>query len=348
MTKPYDLLLSKIRTFYELDNRTPIIGRSSVYLLERSPRDYEFIRELFTVEYAQHNISKIKQMSSLFDLLHHVDYEYSTKKNSELRIEIYNVSTEMYKKGLVQVSFGNVFYFSISEESESIPDDMMFASKKYLKSDTLIEHHVFEKIYAENLVELCTFIEPDMTLKLFNERDKKTVDQIRIDNLKNTGLTYSSKAERSLFFYNFSTEPKDFFIPLKRVFSDHLLRQVKSIEALLRFEADLKYGKPVYELIFNYSLSEHKFRMPTNLYAIVFTYDYEFDLSITLYFSFKNNDIRYLEIDLDTQETLDITGYEAIYEHIRNRIKMLLTSNLGINSEELTNQSVLLYKMVSI
>lgn len=358
LTRSYDYLLSKVKTFYDLDSLTPIQERSSVYIIERSPRDYEFMLDLFAPEYARANVSKIKQMSSLFDLLHYVDYDYSSTKNSELRIEIYNHQPELYRKSLLQISFGNVLYFSISNQLESIPESetqsecvpesIMFASKKYLKNNELINDYIFEEIYSYSLIELAKFIEPGMTFALFNNIDNKTVDELRIENLKNTDLTYCSKAESGMFFYNFSMEPKDFFVPLKRVFSNKLMHQVKTIESLLRFESNLKYGKTVYELMFNYSLSEHKFRTPTNLYSVVFTYDYEFELSVTLYFKFKNNEIRYLEVDIDTHHTVDISGYEAIYDYIHNRIKILLTSNLGINPEELTNQSVLLYKMVSI
>jgi len=358
MIQSYDFLLSKIKTFYSLDSLNPILGRSSLYLIERSSRDYEFMLDLFDTAYAKANVSKIKQMSSLFDLIHYVDYDYSSTKNSELRIEIYNLQPELHMQGLIQISFGNVLYFSISNQlgcitesamqSECVPESIMFASKKYLKNNEPIKDDVFEEIYSEHLIELAKFIEPEMTLASFNDISKKTVDELRVENLKNTDLTYCSKAESGLFFYNFSMEPKDFFVPLKRVFSNNLMHQVKTIESLLRFESNLKYGKTVYELMFNYSLSEHKFRTPTNLYSVIFTYDYEFELSVTLYFKFKNNEIRYLEVDIDTQHTVDISGYDAIYAYLQNRIKERLTTQLGVLSYELTNESILLYRMMAI
>lgn len=80
----------------------------------------------------------------------------------------------------------------------------------------------------------------------------------------------------------------------------------------------------------------------------MFSYDYELSLSITLYFKFKTEEIRYLEVDLETNDTIDVSGYEAIYEYILNRIKTLLTTTLDVSSEYLNNQSVLLYKMLAI
>lgn len=76
--------------------------------------------------------------------------------------------------------------------------------------------------------------------------------------------------------------------------------------------------------------------------------DYEFELSVTLYFKFKNNEIRYLEVDIDTQHTVDISGYDAIYAYLQNRIKERLTTQLGVLSYELTNESILLYRMMAI
>lgn len=250
LTQTYDLFLSKIRTFYDLDNLAPIQCSSSVYTIERTLRDYEFMKELFNPECAQHNISKIKQMSSLFDLLHHVDPQYSSTKNSKLRIDIYNRTPEEEKRGLVQFSFGDGLSFSISSMSKKIPEDMIFASNKSLTLDTFIEDDLFEKIYSDNLENLSKYVEPNMTFKLFNEIDKKTLDEVRVENLANKDLSYHS-LEAPCLFYNFDREHDDFFKPLKKVFSNNLLSQVKSIESLLRFESDLKYGKLAYGLEFN-------------------------------------------------------------------------------------------------
>jgi hypothetical protein len=342
LTHSYDSIFSHIKSFYDLDNRTPIIQTlSKLYIIERTSRDYTFIQKLLPSACSESNISKIKQMSSLFDLLHYVDYEYSTTKNSELRIEI-------YEHDIVQISFGNILYFSLSKSYKKILEDIVFASKKSLTIDTFIEDDIFEKIYFDNLEHLSKYVEPNMTFKLFNEIDNKTLDEVRIENLGNTDISYHSMAKAECLFHDFEREHDDFFQPLKNIFSNNLLRQVKSIEALLRFESDLKYGKLAYELEFNYSISKHKFRTPTNLYAILFHYDYELDLRTTIYFKFKNNEIRYVELDLGFNETIDVSGYEAIYAYLHNRIKELIVSKLGITAEDITNRSMLLYKMLSI
>jgi len=338
----YDLIFSHVKSFYDLDNHTPIIKTvSKLYILERTARDYTFIQELLAPACSESNISKIKQMSSLFDLLHHVDYEYSTTKNSELRIEV-------YEHGIVQVSFGNILYFSISKTSKTNPENMLFASKKSFTIDSFINDDIFDKIYSDNLDHLSKYVNPDITFKLFNEIDKKTLDEVRVENLENKDIIYYSLDKEKCLFDDFEGDHNEFFHPLKKIFSNNLLSQVKSIEALLRFESDLKYGKIAYELEFNYSLSKYKFRTPTNLYVILFNYDYELDLRTTLYFKFKNNEIRYIELDLGFNETIDVSGYEAIYAYLHNRIKELIVSKLGITAEDITNQSILLYKMLSI
>lgn len=347
MTQSYDFILEKMKKIYDLDIPISIDGQFSFYTFERSPRDYDMMLALFTFECAKRNVSKIKQISSLFDLRYHVDHEYASKKDLEVNIEVCERS-DTQKSSYLSINFGNVFYFWITREPKGIKTKMVLASKKQLQHNEPIDDVIFEELYSEHLVELCKYIEPEMTFSLFNEIGKKTVDELRIENLKNTDLTYCSKEESGLFFYNFSLESKDFFTQLKQVFSNNLMSQVKTIESLLRFESNLKYGKTAYELMFNYSLSEHKYRTPTNLYSVVFTYDYEFELIITLYFKFRNNEIRYLEVDLDTQDTVDISGYEAIYEYLHNRIKERLTTQLGIFSDDLTNESVLLYKMATI
>lgn len=336
-----------MKKIYDLDIPISIDGQFSFYTFERSPRDYDMMLALFTFECAKRNVSKIKQISSLFDLRYHVDHEYASKKDLEVNIEVCERS-DTQKSSYLSINFGNVFYFWITREPEGIKTKMVIASKKQLQHNEPIDDVIFEKLYSEHLVELCKYIEPGVTFALFNEIGKKTVDELRIENLKNADLTYYSKEESGLFFYNYPLEPKDFFTPLKQVFSHNLMHQVKIIESLLRFESNLKYGKTAYDLMFNYSLSNHKYRTPTNLYSVVFTYNYEFELGITLYFKFKNNEIRYLEVDLKTLDTVDISGYEAIYEYLHNRIKERLTTQLGVFSDDLTNESVLLYKMAMI
>jgi hypothetical protein len=347
VTQSYDFILDKIKKIYDLDIPISIDGRFSFYKFERSPRDYDMMLALFTFECAKINVSKIKQISSLFDLRYHVDHEYASKKDLEVNIEVCERSA-IQEKSYISIDFGNVFHFWITTEPEGIKTRMVFASTKHLQHNEPIDDVIFEKLYSEHLFELCKYIEPGMTFALFNEIGKKIVDELRIENLKNSDLTYYSKEESGLFFYNYPLEPKDFFTPLKQVFSHNLMHQVKIIESLLRFESNLKYGKTAYELMFNYSLSNHKYRTPTNLYSVVFTYNYEFELGITLYFKFKNNEIRYLEVDLKTLDTVDISGYEAIYEYLHNRIKERLTTQLGVFSDDLTNESVLLYKMAMI
>jgi hypothetical protein len=347
VTQPYDLLLSEIKSFYDLDNCSVIQGsRSNVYLLDRSPRDYQFMVNLFKPETANYNISKIKQMSSLYDLLHHVDTEYSTISNKQLRIEIYDVS-DTNDRGLVQVSFGNVLYFSIEKKAKTTPEDIYFSSL-FLKDSSRIDNKKFEAHYSELLEKLALFIDKDMTMQEFNDRDKKTLDEIRTENLSNKDLIYCSKADCATYFHSFSRPPEDFFVPLTRAFSKNLMQQVKTIEALLRFESNLKHNRSVYELVFNTNLSNYKFILPNLLYSIVFEYEQDLNLSVTLYFQFKTDVLRYLEIDHHTHEKVDILGYEAIYNYISNRIKTFITANLGVSQEEITNESILLYRMMAI
>jgi hypothetical protein len=343
----YDLLLSEIKTFYDLDNCPVIQGsRCNVYLLDRSPRDYQFMVNLFRPENANHNISKIKQMSSLYDLLHHVDSEYSTISNKQLRIEIQHVS-ESNDRGLVQVSFGHVLHFSIEKKAKTIPEEIRCCSL-VVKDGSRIDNEQFEVNYSELLAKLAQFIDKNMTIQEFNERDKKTLDEIRTENLNNKDLTYCSKADCATYFYSFSRPPEDFFVPLTRVFSKNLMHQVKTIEALLRFESDLHHNRSVYELVFNHNLSDYKFILPNLLYSINFEYEQDLNLSVTLYFQFKTDVLRYLEIDHYTHKKVDILGYEAIYDYISNRIKKFITSNLGVSQEEITNESILLYRMMAI
>lgn len=343
----YDLLLAEIKSFYNLDNCSFIqTSRSNVYLLDRSPRDYQFMVNLFRPENANHNISKIKQMSTLYDLLHYVDSEYSSISNNQLRIEIYHVS-ESNDRGLVQVSFGHVLYFSTEKRTKTTPEEIRCCSL-VVKDGSRIDNNKFEKSYAELLEKLSKLVDKDMTIQEFNERSKKTLDEIRSEKLSNKELTYCSKDDCNTYFYNFSRPQEGFFIPLTRVFSKNLMQQVKTIEGLLRFESNLKHNRDVYELIFNYNLSDYKFLIPQILYSISFEYEQDLNLSVTLYFQFKTDVLRYLEIDHSTQNNVDILGYEAIYDHISNRIKTFLTSNLGVSSTEITNESILLYRMMAI
>lgn len=347
MIRHYDLLLSEIKSFYDLDNCSCIrASRSNVYLLDRSPRDYQFMVNLFKPENASYNISKIKQMSSLYDLLHYVDTEYSTISNKQLRIEIYDVS-DTNDRGLVQVSFGHVLHFSIEKKAKTIPEEIRCCSL-VVKDGSRIDNKKFEANYSELLEKLAQFIDKDMTIQEFNDRDKKTLDEIRTENLNNKDLTYCSKADCSTYFHSFSRPPKDFFLPLTRVFSENLMQQVKTIEGLLRFESNLKHNRVVYELVFNSNLSDYKFTLPNLLYSIVFEYEQDLNLSVTLYFQFKTDVLRYLEIDHHTHEKVDIFGYDAIYDYISNRIKTFITSNLGVSQEEITNESILLYRMMAI
>lgn len=347
MIRHYDLLLSEIKSFYDLDNCSCIrASRSNVYLLDRSPRDYQFMVNLFKPENASYNISKIKQMSSLYDLLHYVDTEYSTISNKQLRIEIYDVS-DTNDRGLVQVSFGHVLHFSIEKKAKTIPEEIRCCSL-VVKDGSRIDNKKFEANYSELLEKLAQFIDKDMTIQEFNDRDKKTLDEIRTENLNNKDLTYCSKADCSTYFHSFSRPPKDFFLPLTRVFSENLMQQVKTIEGLLRFESNLKHNRVVYELVFNSNLSDYKFTLPNLLYSIVFEYEQDLNLSVTLYFQFKTDVLRYLEIDHHTHEKVDILGYDAIYDYISNRIKTFITSNLGVSQEEITNESILLYRMMAI
>lgn len=345
MLTPYDLVLSRIHSFYDLDNRTPIGTKSNVYILERSLRDYDFIKTLFKPEQAAHNISKMKQISSLFDFIHHVENDGSQNKNSRLRIEIRHVSPTD-QRGLVQVSFGDVFYFSLTKESIN-PEDPLFASRISLKDDLFIKSDEFEKIYVELLETLPKFVDKDLTLQEFNDRTKKTFNTIRIENLKNTELTYCSSSECSNHF-DVVADPKVFFNSLTKVFSHKLIQQVKTIESLLRFEAFLKYNRTVYHFDFYNELTAYKFRLPINLYAVVFEYENNLDVNIKLYFNYKSNIIRYIEIDYKTNDKIDISGYEEIYEYLFNRIKTRLTSGLGVPVDEISNRSVLLYKMINI
>lgn len=347
MITPYDLALSSIRTFYNLDNRTPIFGQSRVYIIERSSRDYDFIKTLFKPEHVQNNISKMKQMSALLDFLHHVEEGDTPNKNAELRIDIYDCTPEDKARGLVQVSFGRVFNFSMSRKSLNIPEEGMFISR-YFTDDLIIENERFEKTYAESLANISKFVDKDLTLHSFNERDKKTFAAIRFENLKNPELTYCVSSDFDHSPYDQTHDTGIFFNSLKTVFSKSLIQQVKAIEALLRFESFLNHGRCAYTFDFHQELTTYKFKLPVNVYAVVFDYEGELNLNIKLYFNYTINMIRYLEIDYETSKVVDISGYEEIYELVFNRIRALFTSKLGVTADELTNQSVLLYKMMQI
>lgn len=344
---PYDLVLSKIRTFYGLDNRTPIGSKSNVYLIERSPRDYDFIKTLFKPEIATYNISKIQQISSLLDFIHYVEDGGSRNENSELRIEIHDCIAEDNARGLVQVSFGSVFSFSMTKKSINIPEEGVCMSR-YFKGDLFIDNDHFEKNYAELLATLPKFVDKGLTLQEFNIRDKKTFEAVRFENLKNPELTYCISSEYDHNPYDESKTPEVFFKSLTKVFSHNLIQQIKTIEALLRFEAFLNYGRCVYTFDFHQELTTYKFRLPVNVYAVVFDYESEFNLNIKLYFNYNINMIRYIEVDYETNAVVDISGYEEIYELIFNRIKTLMTSRLGVTADEISNESVLLYKMMQI
>lgn len=343
----YELALSKIKSFYDLDNYTPIGARSKVYLIKRSSRDYEFIRTLFKPEHANHNISKMKQMSCLIDFIHYVEEGDTPNKNSELRIEIYDCTPEDEARGLVQVSFGSIFNFSMSIKSTIIPEEGVFLSR-YFQRDLMVDNELFEEKYAELLATLPKFVDKDLTLQEFIKRDKKTFAAVRFENLKNPELTYCVSSDFDHSPYDETHDTGIFFNSLKTVFSKNLIQQVKAIESLLRFESFLNHGRCAYTFDFHQELTTYKFRLPVNVYAVVFDYEGELNLNIKLYFNYSINMIRYLEIDYETNKVVDVSGYEDIYDLIFNRIKTLITSKLGVTADELTNQSLLLYKMMQI
>ena len=99
MTLSYDFILDKMKKIYDFTPPISIDGRFSFYTFERSSHDYDMMLALFTFECAKQNVSKIKQISSLFDLRYHVDHEYASKK--DLQVILRFVNNQILKKNRI-------------------------------------------------------------------------------------------------------------------------------------------------------------------------------------------------------------------------------------------------------
>lgn len=340
--------VSTIKLFYDLDNCDSAnhYEKSSVYKFKKSTVDDQFLKVILNPFHAKENISKIKQISSLLGFYYHV----SNLKTVDDSIKHSLVEITVHKENKINMSIGNgiSLIFNPAIDSDNGIEYIVFGSRAYINGNTLIDDETFERVYSGVLDEISKYVDVTMTLSEFKKRDIKTLDEIRAEYLNNPDLIYINNAEIDLHFSKDQKPAEEFFKPLSKIFSNNLIKQVKMIESLLRFESHLKYGKVKYKMLLHYQLATLKFNFPTSLYGIVFKYDEDAFLENKLLLHYRENNMQYLSVNYDSGDSINITGYAAIYEHIFDNIRNLLTSKLNVTADEITNESVLLYQMISI
>lgn len=333
--------MSKIKEFYDLDKAIYHLNEDEVFIyhFQRSATDYLFLKSLFDPAYAKENMSKIKQMASLIDLLYHVNDDYNKdndivniviSKNKDIRIAVGKVVSVYFKPNIKGIDRFFVGFTADFEENFFIDD----------KS--------FNRSYESVLNEFLKYIDKNMTFEEFKIRDNNNLNSLRVLYLKNPDLTYIDYKEIDDNLSRHGEKPEVFFKVLPKIFSDNLLKQIKSIEGLLRFESYLQYGQVEYDVLLHYQLSELKFVLPKNLYAIIFAYDQSIGIENKLIFGYQENKLTYINYNYDSYDQVTIVGYEAIYDYIFQNIKNRLISKLDIPVDEFCNESVVLYRMLSI
>jgi len=334
-------IMTKIKEFYNLDNAIYHLDEDGVliYHFKRSLVDYQFLNSLFDPAYAKKNISKIKQMASLIDLLYHVNEEYN-KDNTLFRIIV-------SRNNDITVSVGKVISLYFSQNIAGIRRFFVGFTANF-EDDFFIDDETFDRSYESVLNELSKYIDNNMTIEEFKIRDKNDLNALRVLYLNNSDLTYIPNEDIDDNLSRYGEKPDIFFKALPNIFSRNLLKQIKVIEGLLRFDSYLQYGKVEYDVLLHYQLSELKFALPTNLYAILFLYDSSIQLENKLMFSYQENKLTYISFDYESGDTVTIVGYEAIYDYIFQTIKDRLLAKLDIHADEFCNESVLLYRMLSI
>jgi hypothetical protein len=348
----YDDCLDRLQSFYNLDDVADITVKNNftIYTLPRSDRDYKFIASFFEFHSCNYNLKKIKQLSTLIDFYYYVSDLEKEKKdaNKSLQIAIPISQYSHVPRATVKFYLGDTLSFSFSRESDDHVVEFILYQNSFFKSDCLIDYVSFENLYSGILVKTREFLENDMTFKKLLSLSKKTVIDIQKERLVNKDLMHITPDDFAMYFFNFGVEPKRLFDSLPLVFSKQLVSQVKIIEGLLRFDSCLLYNMQRYELFFNLIRPTKHFKVEDNLYSIMVVYYDDVPCTIGLYFSLTNPDIGYMEVNHHTQDLVSLSGYENIYNHLFEKVKSRFTKRLNIPSSELTDHSLLLYKMMSI
>lgn len=350
MNNFYDIYLNRLKEFYDLDNVTPVNIKDGfiTYVLTRSPKDYEFISSFFNSDNCSYNISKIKQLSYLIDFFCYIGDVEDRDLNKKIHISIPMPDHGNSANPSFKIFFGHTLKFSFSRGTKDNNFDFVLYDDTFFKSDSYIDSVIFDHLYNRLLQNLLNFIDEDMTLKQFILNSKNTAESIQIEKLINKDLTHVTVQEFTNHFCKFDVGPDVLLKSLPVIFSKRLASEVKILEGLIRFESLLLYEKRKYELIFNFIRPISQFKIRDNLYSILFNYSDDIFLTQGLFFSLTSSVIGYMEVDYNTQESVTLDGYEAIYNHLFERIKNVLTKRLGIPAAELTDQSLLLYKMMLI